>query len=198
MIFLMAIVPMVSAGADDPDFTFKQVTQIDLKRPCFNNGTWCSPSAICNITIQSPNGDLIINNTRMTNQVSYHNVTLAKSQTVSLGTYKADMICGDGGLFGSDTFFYQITPSGDKDILGLTIILILLIYIITFFGFFGKHEWISVLGSLGMIILGLYTMVSGVDIYRNFMTDAFSIITIGLGAIIAITAAISIIEENIV
>src|SRR3990167_2923773 len=95
LLLILPLISLASAGADDPDFTFKQVTQVDLKRPCFNNGTWCSGAAICNMTIQSPNGNNLITNVRMTNQVSFHNVTLSRSQTVDLGTYTANMVCSE-------------------------------------------------------------------------------------------------------
>ncbi len=42
---------MGMASAIDSEYTFKQNTQVDLKRPCISNGTWCSGSSVCNITI---------------------------------------------------------------------------------------------------------------------------------------------------
>ncbi len=106
------------------------------------------------------------------------------------------MVCTDGTLSGSDTFSYQVSPSGNTNVLGLFIIVIVIIYAIGFIGFFGKNVWVSVLGGLAMIALGLYTLNSGIDVFRTTITEIFSWITIGIGAIFALTAGIELIQDS--
>ncbi len=184
------------ASAIDSEYTFKQNTQVDLKRPCINNGTWCSGSSACNITITNPDSTILVNNVLMTNKGSYHNITLQPNKVLQIGYYKADMVCTDGTLSGSDTFSYQVSPSGNTNVLGLFIIVIVIIYAIGFIGFFGKNVWVSVLGGLAMIALGLYTLNSGIDVFRTTITEIFSWITIGIGAIFALTAGIELIQDS--
>ena len=184
------------ASAIDSEYTFKQNTEVDLKRPCINNGTWCSGSSACNITITNPDSTILVNNVLMTNKGSYHNITLQPNKVLQIGYYKADMVCTDGTLSGSDTFSYQVSPSGNTNVLGLFIIVIVIIYAIGFIGFFGKNVWVSVLGGLAMIALGLYTLNSGIDVFRTTITEIFSWITIGIGAIFALTAGIELIQDS--
>ena len=52
---------------------YQQDKEVDLKVPCFNNGTYCSGSATCNVTILYPNSSVLVDNQLMTNGGSYHN-----------------------------------------------------------------------------------------------------------------------------
>jgi len=149
------------------------------------------------MTIFNPDSSLLRSNVRMTNQVSFHNITLTPSQTINIGIYSASMTCLDGTLNGDDTFFYQITPSGDTNILGLMIILIVIFYFITFVSAYFENEWLTLLGGMSLMILGLYTLNNGLDIFRNFATHAFAFFTLGLGFYFSITAGLKIINDNL-
>ena len=76
-------------------------------------------------------------------------------------------------------------------------LIITLIYAISFFGFFGRNEWMTILGGMAMVALGVYMISQGLLIYRDWITNYLSYITIGLGAFFAIVAAISVIEESL-
>lgn len=71
-----------------------------------------------------------------------------------------------------------------------------LAYLIGFFGFFGKHEWVSILGGLAMIAIGGYMLVNGVDLYKTQLTTYGGIFTIALGALFAIVPGLEIINDN--
>ena len=47
-----------------------------------------------------------------------------------------------------------------------------------------------------MMILGVYIVVNGIDVYRNFMTSALSTITIGLGAMFTIIPVLEVLRDN--
>lgn len=112
--FLMLFVFCVSlASAQDIRFIAKQNTNFDIKEPCYNNGTYCSGSASCNLTVWMPNSqDVIINGAKMTNQVAFHNYTLNETHTQNVGEYEASITCTDGALSNFDSFAFKITPSG--------------------------------------------------------------------------------------
>ena len=65
------------------------------------------------------------------------------------------------------------------------------------FGFFGKNEWITIIGGLIMIPIGIYFIYNGIDIYKSTLTEIISITMIGLGAFFTIFTGVEIIEENL-
>lgn len=111
--------------------------QIEFTETCLNNGTYCSSSAVCNITISYPNGTIFKNNIGMQNQASYHNYTL--EGTVVLGTYKKCITCTDGALSDGYCEDFKVTPSGSEDltegqgiIIGFCLVLILILGVVFF------------------------------------------------------------------
>lgn len=105
----VAITLLSSVSAID---TFEIGKSIDYRKPCINNGTYCSGVAVCNLTYFYPNQSTIISNSKMTNQLSFHNKTLPELNT--LGTYYGLMVCCDGGLCGSETLSFEITGNGKE------------------------------------------------------------------------------------
>lgn len=101
---------------------------IDLKYPCFNNNTYCSSNAECNITIFYPNTTMLVNNQLMTNQRSYHNYSILP---IASGDYQVIMLCRDGVLSGYSSFNFRITPSGEDATTGRALLYFLAI-IVTF------------------------------------------------------------------
>ncbi len=116
LIFLLAlailVLPMASAQSQDIIFTFEADTEIDIKIPCFDNGTFCASSTQCNASITYPNQSILIDNIAMTNQVSFHNVTLNTTQTSKSGEYFTWIVCTDAAISGEETFFFEINPTG--------------------------------------------------------------------------------------
>jgi len=100
---------LVSVSAEQ---TFKQNTDVNLKIPCYNNNTYCSNAAVCNITIQSPNATAIATNQLMTNNNYFHNLTI---HPTSFGTYMWDMICIDGTIKGFGQGTFKVNPSGYEE-----------------------------------------------------------------------------------
>ena len=106
--------------------------------------------------------------------------------TTELGSYD---VRGMGDLDGVDTSFtscFDITPSGQSGTENMIFFLfiILMIYGITFTGFFGKNIPITILGGMAMMFLGVYIVRAGLIIYRDTLTNYFSYLTIGLGIIL--------------
>lgn len=145
-IILALILFAVNVYAEDPRFIGQQNQQIDLKEPCFNNGTYCSSSGTCNITIWRPNNaGILVNNKLMTNQVSFHNYTLNTTQTSSIGEYQTSISCCDIGLCGYDTYTFKITPSGElygqsETTIYAVFLLALLVVSVIFLVMMGKTE----------------------------------------------------------
>ncbi len=109
---MLMVLPMIPAQEETSRFMARAGVPLDVKEQCFNNGTYCAPTALCNVTIFYPNQTTLIDNQPMTNTTSVHNFTLDGIQVESLGLYQVAAICKDGAVNGADTFFFRITPTG--------------------------------------------------------------------------------------
>lgn len=180
VIALICILCIVPALAQDPDFVFKAGDLIDVKVPCFNSGSYCSGSAQCNLSVYYPNGSILINNGEATNNGAFHNFTIQKSNTWISGTYPSTMVCIDGANNGSSSFYIQITPTGDNKVNVFYFLIIILSYGVLIFGVWKQDVTISLLGAFALVFLGLYVLFYGLDIYKNYLTNGFAIITLGV------------------
>lgn len=130
IVFLFGMIML--AGLSSAQLIGKYQTTYDVKRPCINNGTYCSASSTCNITINYPDGTLLVANSPMTYQTSYFNYTISNTSLNQLGTYECLMTCKDGSLSGSDTFSFDVTGNGKPEPSGIVIVLFSVIAIAIF------------------------------------------------------------------
>lgn len=184
---LLILIPLASSEIQSLG-TFRQGQAVNLIQICDN----CTNVNLT--TIVTPTSQIVNIGRYMTKNGNVYNYSYS---TTILGTYIANT-CGDlNGDTTCSSFTFEVTPSGFNNLLGLYIIVIVAIYVIGFFGFFGKHPWVSVLGGMGMITLGLFTLNNGIDVYRSFITEVFSFTTIGLGALFSIVAGVELIQETL-
>lgn len=112
-------------GSASAQLMYKQNDIISVRIPCINNGSYCSPSATCNLTVSYPNSSILINNQPMTNSFSFFNYTI--NTTDAIGEYFSSMSCIDGTISGTSTFIITITPSGFEVSTGQSIIYVIAI-----------------------------------------------------------------------
>jgi len=189
MLMALMILPLVSASGESY-LPHEYSTPFTLTASSNNAST-------CNLTYIQ-----YADNTKTNFNIELDKVGQDFSKTISAGNYTIlgavchGITCSDSSSnLETGSICREITPSGDKGVLGLSIILILVVYGIAFFGFFGRNIWVAVIGGMAMMALGIYTTTNGIDIYRNFMTQAFSAVTIAIGAIFALTAGLELIDE---
>lgn len=170
---------------------FKKGDSIDLKIQCLNNGTFCTSSASCNLTVMYPNNTLLVNSLLMTNQVSFYNFTLPNSQT--LGLYACSVTCCDNDICGTDSkqCVFRITTTGEDDWNTLPLFLLLGSFIIFGLASYLKNEYIGLLSGFMLLISGVYMMVYGLSLFQDMYTRAISFITLGMGLMVCF---ISIVE----
>lgn len=164
------------------NYVYKSGQDIDLKVPCFNNGTYCSISTACNITIQYPNGSALIHNQVMDNQVSYYNYTIPRNYTGINGNYFSSMSCC-GSSCGYSTFTFDITPNGFNQTTAQGInslaYLIILVALTFFLGWLGfklidtEYWW-----AFGILLLVLSLFLVVYDVWVGYEYQA---ILTGLG-----------------
>ena len=156
----------------------------------------CDNCTFVNITtIQYPDSTLLSVNKAMTKNGANYNYSF--TGTGSIGDYSYTTCGNPDGVFTCETANFLVSASGFDGMLGLSIVIMFLTYAIAFIGFFGKNEWVTILGGLAMITLGLFTLNNGIDIFRNTMTEAISFTTIGLGAFFSIFTAIEVVNSNL-
>lgn len=178
----MFLLPVVLA---EIEVTQKFNTQFDLRRNCFNNGTFCSDAAVCNMTITYPDGTSLVNNVGMGNQFSFHNVTFLAPEINQLGVYAATMICRDGNFNGDDTFQMEITGDGfTSNVFPTELSIIIVGFVLIFLGSFqDRLRMFKIVGAMLVFVMGIVTLYpgySGIN-YSNLKGLAFGSISIGLG-----------------
>lgn len=170
--------------------TFKQNTCVRVAQTCASC-TYVNISSISN----SYNNDTLISNVEMTsfgNGEWYYNFC----STGVIGRYD---VRGKGDLDGTATSFatyFEITPSGFQGTLGFYIVLICICAGVIILGFGIGEAWFVVLGGFALIVVGVYSINSGVAGFRDmFVTWAIGIFEISIGAILSIGSAIEKIED---
>lgn len=125
-------------------------------------------------TIQLPGGEILNLNKGMEQdgQTFYYNYT-----PLQTGEYIFVTCADPNGISNceSDTF---IVNGGNMIIF---IIVFIMFYLLTFIGIKIQNPWVSLGGCIGLLIVGIYTSINGVDIYRNELTSIISYITIMIG-----------------
>jgi len=182
-IMILAVAGLTSAAISDLG-TFKQNTNIRLIQICES----CSYNNITSIL--APDSTVIFSNLEMTADGSEYDYTLISNFTFHIGEYTVN---GIGDLGGTDTtwnYKFEVTPSGFNNTLGLYFIFLIVLIAIIILGFSIKEVWFVVIGGLGLIMLGVYSINSGIVGFRDmFMTWGVGLFQISVGAILAIGAA---------
>ncbi len=173
-VLMILIIPIVSA------LIYEEGSIIDLKIPCFNNGTFCSGSAACNLTVLYPDYTILIEKAAMENQGTYHNYTLNTTHSSTVGEHSVIVSCTDVGYSGQSTFNYDITPTGQEITssqglvsIGLIMSIIFLSFIFCFYGHkFSESPKLFPIALFFMCIslfLGVYTLHLGYIFTRDIL-----------------------------
>ncbi len=180
--FLILLASPVLAAQNDLSKPINVAYDLNLK--CFNNGTFCSSSAVCTLTYEDPDGIIVIDNATLTNQVNFHNITITQSQNSKFGTWWGTQVCFDpsGDIIGSGPDTFPVEISGDG--MGfrafpfeLSIFVLGLILIVT-----GKLKeelrMMKHVGSFIVMIMGVLTLYPGFS-FVNFSTLIGKVIGFG-------------------
>lgn len=152
----------------------------------------------CTITIaETPNGNITINQAGSKFSQTFTFILNNKNFT-NLGDYCFNVECTDGVTIESKNRCFTVSPSGNNGTNNLVFIIfiIVIIYAIAFIGFFGKNEIVTLLGGMFMIGLGIYLVNNGIIVYRDWITNYFCYITIGLGAFFSLFTTLEMIQNN--
>ena len=155
----------------------------------------------CNSTYQFVTKIVFPNQT-----ISYPNYSMNKvgcdfeynfCDTNQNGEYEIGTTGDVDGINTSVSYTLFSSPSGNNDTNNLVFIIfiIVIIYTITLIGFFGKNEIITLIGGMFMIGLSVYIINQGIIVYRDWITNYFSYITLALGSFVSIMAGMSLYQD---
>ena len=140
----------------------------------------CDTCSYVNITqITTPSGLKIINKQMTKNGTTYNYTYIPTEDGVYFYTVGGDK----DGTYAEETLCFEVTASGGKSVKDsyFFIIIFIAFYGITFYGLRIKHEWVTLVGSFGLLLLGIYTSFYGIGYYKNDLTSAISYITLAIG-----------------
>lgn len=185
---------LLSSVAAAPSFFIKQATDFDVKVSCENAGGFCSGASVCFLTTSYPNSTVLINNQSMTNSNNgYFNYTLSQGQTSVIGEYSARTGCEDGNASATTTFTYEVNPTGLEATSVLdnpeVILLFLLSLTLLGLGIYFENSAIGFMGSVTLLLSGIYTMIYGLNNVTNLYTQGVGITLIALSLIFMFASA---------
>ena len=183
ILYILGILLFVSIVNAQDIPMYEQSKSIDLKVPCSNNNTACSPSAACNISIFNPKSETIISNEDMVNNNNgTFSFLITAGEVEQLGTYTSSVFCNDLGEPGFSTFDFEITSSGKGNQVNyLFFVLIAIVWLILIIGFVFKDYAIIAIAAIFLTIIGIYVLVDGLANFKNLTTDGFGILNMAIG-----------------
>lgn len=75
------------------------------------------------------------------------------------------------------------------------LVALVLVYILLVLAFYLKDYTIGMLSSLGILCIGIYIAIYNVEHINNLLTQAFALISIGIGAYVFINGSVEKIKE---
>jgi len=157
-----------------------------------NNATSCNVSYI-----KYPSNSVITLNAAMNRDGTSFNYTLSAGNFTGLGDFCAGISCTDGTTNEVGSVCREVTPSGYAGTFQLYIIILIILMSVVFLGFSIKEAWFVVLGGMGFIILGVYSLNSGIVGFRDmFMTWTISLFEIAIGTILSVGSGIQKMNED--
>ncbi|MFP4457154.1 MAG: hypothetical protein ACLFPS_05785 [Clostridia bacterium] len=183
LMLCLVLISFVNAESSGGILKGKQFDCIQLPQECAD----CSYVKITTITKPDLTQESI--QASMTKDSSSFNYTYCNTEQI--GNYQ---YCTIGDVSGTDTVVckdFSITPSGYNWSVGFYIVILILSIGIIVLGYWTQDAWIVMLGSFGLVLVGLFVLFYGIaDVKDNVYTWGIGIITLMLGAYFGIKASL--------
>jgi len=168
--------------------TFKQNTCVNLIQTCSN----CSYSNISSVI--APNSASLLGQVVMTKISNVYNYSFCS--TSQIGSYIVNGISDVDGSQVVWAYDFQITPSGSNNNPNFYYIIFIASLGVMILGFVLKNAPIVILGSFGMVYLGLYIILFGINgIKDTVYTWGWGIIILAVAGYIGIKSAYEMITD---
>lgn len=113
--------------------TYQIDNNLSINHPVRVNG-YPVATALCNITVINPIGNVIVDFQQMTGGTATHNYTVTQDLNDKVGLYDYFITCSSNGLNQTDSFQYEITYTG-KENPGTGFIVVYSLIFVTMFAF---------------------------------------------------------------
>lgn len=149
----------------------------------------------CYFHLTDRQGNLLMNEAEVYNPAGYWYVIINGSYVEESGWYYYGVDCQDG-LGGALSGVFKVTQTGVINSFAFYIVLILLSLGLVMFGLFLRDAPITILGSIGLYFLGLYTLFFGVvGVRDNVYSWSIGLIILGLAFYISTKASHELITD---
>lgn len=176
---LLILFCLVTVTAQEKDIRFYHEisTNLTIYETCRIDGGICDSTYNCSLSVLSPQQSLIIDNETMLGTGVYRNFSLNSTLTDPNGIYESTVDCSNSTFSGSNTFYYQVTPTGSQPIdtgqglilAGAIAILILLSLFSGFLGFKSSNTTIM----LSFLSLSILLAVFSLGFVLNIIQSSF-------------------------
>jgi len=184
-LFLISLASASCPDGDDCIGAIKLDNSIEIYQTC-NNCTYCNFTKV-----KYPNKEVFLSNLEATKEGTYFSYDILGGNNSKIGEYEYCYDCGNAAEKETGCLHYLVTPTGFINTLGLYIIFLIVLGGIVVLGFSIDEAWFVVIGGLGFIMLGIYSINYGVVGFRDmFMTWGLGLFEIAVGAVLSIGAGI--------
>jgi hypothetical protein len=193
-LFLLVFVSLLLIGFVSAEVqslgTFKQNQCVNVIQTCSN----CTYANISSIV--APDSTEVLGLSSMTKVGTKYNKTFCS--TSSIGTYIVNGYADVDGVNTVWAYDFEVTPSGYTGTLGFSFILLGILGGLIVLGFAIKEGWFVVIGGMGFMVFGLYSIINGIAGFKDtFMTWTVSLLILGIGAYLSIKSAIELIQGDL-
>jgi len=179
------------------DFIFKQNSNARLELPVFENDVSKCTTCTCTLSINSPDGSLIVRDNSTGIDGHYATYDLTSIHTENLGLHTVDISCDNTADYGASTFEYEVTPTGDSSGSGWFLLIVIgLSFGIMILGFKLLDPSIVILGTFGLYFVSFYVLFYGIQGVKNTTTTwAVGLVLLGLAFYISTKSAYELITD---
>ena len=165
---------------------FKQGTKVDIK-------TVLNTSAANISSVSFPNSTVMVSQQRMNKTGQTFNYTVPANLNRVIGTYTYDYYDAEGNVYVNS---YTITSSGEcgNSQYLFSIFIIVAAYFLNILSYTKGNEWMTVLTGMFLIGLSIYIRNEGIIVYRDWITNYFSWVTLSWGVFSTVIATMVIME----
>jgi len=184
-LFVIVLISSVSAVA-----VYKQWEAVEIRHPIRLDGA-ANSVITANITVKDPDNNILINFAPFILEVASqeHNITVPAGKNGVLGVYPYCVTATGNGQNSTECFEYKITPSGDEGLITYYFLIIILSYGVLGLGLFKRDITITMLGTFALYFVGIWILFFGIDVFKNFLTEGFAILTLAVAFYISARAA---------
>jgi len=189
-IFLFTFVSSIQISGIDSSKIFKSNTPVDIRHTITSNNTLTS-SITANITVLDPKNNVIVSFKPMsfnTNSNDF-NYTVPAGFISKTGIYTYTVFVYTPSESTSYNFEFKVTPTGENGLIAYYFIGLLIVFSIVSLGIYKKDITTTLLGTFGLYFVGLWVLINGLDIFKNWMTDGIGIITLGFAGYLSLIMA---------